>query len=148
MAKLSSVEMNVLSNPPSPQAEPAAFSERPWVGRSGYNPSSVIAPEDKLWLLRLRNVVSVFKRGRQPVGDHSPSSTAGVSANTQSVSVLHFQRQHSWPVAEGPHPIYVWTILVSAGLQSGNIGVEKGKMCQRQLSLALWVQPLCLEKGT
>lgn len=33
MAKLSSAEVNVLSDPPSPQAEPAAFPERPCAGQ-------------------------------------------------------------------------------------------------------------------
>ena len=37
----------------------------PWtaLGRSGYNPSSVIPSIDKTWLVRNRNVVPVFKWG-------------------------------------------------------------------------------------
>lgn len=66
-----------------------------------------IPPADKPSLLRLRNVVSIFKRGRQPVGNHSPSSAAGASGSTQRVSVLQIQRLHSWPGDKGPYPVYV-----------------------------------------
>lgn len=63
----------------------------PWkaLSRSGYDPSSVIRSADKTWLVRNRNVVSVFKQGRQPMGDYRPWN-----------AVRAFLVRHKYPCAE------------------------------------------------
>lgn len=56
------------------------------LGRLGYKPSSVIPSADKTWLVRNRNVVSVFERGRQPVGDYRPSDAVSAFLVRHKVS--------------------------------------------------------------